>query len=76
MMLAKDILSEALQLDPDERADLVDELSASLGPADFAPPVLTEQQEMGLESAIASLNRGEGVDFEAVKARIAGILKR
>jgi|GEM_PF-605221 len=42
MMLAKDILKEALQLDPRDRVDLVEELSASLDPSDLGPEWETE----------------------------------
>ncbi|MDZ4695847.1 MAG: addiction module protein [Deltaproteobacteria bacterium] len=41
-MLAKDILKEALQLDPRDRVDLVEELSASLDPSDLGPEWETE----------------------------------
>ncbi len=41
-----------------------------------ALPVLTAEQEQGLDEAIASLDRGEGVDAETVFRRVEGRLRR
>ena len=41
-----------------------------------ALPALTEDQEQGLEEAIAALDRGEGADVDAVRAELDAIIRR
>ncbi len=43
-------------------------------PVDEAP-VLTPEQESGLEAAMNSLDRGEGIPFELARKRLANRLK-
>lgn len=41
-----------------------------------AVPVLTLEEERGLEEALKELDRGEGVDLENVRADLAAIVRR
>jgi hypothetical protein len=41
-----------------------------------ALPVLTEEEEKGLEEGLDALDRGEGVGIEVVRAEIDALVKR
>jgi hypothetical protein len=41
-----------------------------------AVPALTPEEEKGLEEAIAELDRGEGVDLDAVRSDLDAIVRR
>ncbi len=66
MLNLEAVLSEALQLSPDDRARLIDELEASLDPKGFATPEIAAAWSAEIDRRIASYDRGETktVSFE------------
>ena len=53
------VLSEALQLSPDDRARLIEELEASLDPQGFATPEIAAAWSAEIDRRMAAYDRGE-----------------
>jgi putative addiction module component (TIGR02574 family) len=54
-LMRRELLAELLELSPQERLDLIDELWNSLGPDDF--PALTPEQEAEIDRRLDALEK-------------------
>lgn len=68
----KTVLKQALALPEDARAEIVEELLASLPQA----TELTTAEEKGIREGIVSMKAGRGRELKEVRARVLSSLKR
>jgi len=74
-LMRRELLAELLELTPQERLDLINELWDSLGPDDF--PSLTPEQEAEIDRRLDELEKdpSRAIPWEDVLARLRSRFK-